>query len=214
MKLSISVPDDLWASVQTPDAVGPSDIVQRALREHADQLRRSARPLANAPIQNDPEIYEPDFTLAVEAAAGLIHRELDNGYRLGLLIAVGLATEDLAVLETPEAARDLQAIARGLGPVVPSVYSWGFQSNIEAVLRDLIEPANDDAEKRAVQVEILGDWVASAVGVTWEGEGRDSRPILSDTYVKGALNALRDVRDEALRRIRSADRPRAQEPAK
>jgi hypothetical protein len=199
MKLSVSVPDDLWAQVH-PEGAGPSETVQRGLRTLAEELRRAKRPLANAPDQANLDRYREAFDSAVETTTRTIQAALDNGYRLGLLLAPGLVASDFDALELPRAVAGLQTVVASWGEDDGDVYSHEFTWSVTTALDNLKGP-DSGAETRARLQEILGEEDAPGPGVRWRQEGEEVLPELSDTFARGALAALRDVRDEATRRM-------------
>ncbi len=203
MKLSISVPDDLWASVHTDTSQGPSDTVQRALRVLADQHRAAQRPLAHAPDQNDLDRYRPAFEKAVEAAETAFREMLNSGYQFGLLVAGGLTGSDFAVLDNPAVVAEIQAI----------ILAWGFEAETENLSFEfcsfvgttLSAWSDDESELQGTIQDLLGD-DDGAPGVQWQdGESEDGTaavfPAVNRTFADGIVRALRDVRDEAARRL-------------
>ena len=202
MKLSVSVPDDLWAQVHAEGA-GPSDTVQRGLRTLAEELRRARRPLANAPDQTNLGRYRDTFDAAVETTTRTLKATLDNGYRFKLLLAPGLVGSDFDALEHPGAAAGLQEVVSSWGEDYGDFYSGEFTSFVNGVLEKL-DPADADAETRARLQQILGGEVDPGAGVRWRHEGGDLLPQLSDTFAQGSIAALQDVRDEAMRLMRTS----------
>lgn len=213
MKFSISVPDDLWTAVHTP-AAGPSDTVQRGLRALLEQRQSEARPMANAPHQDDLERYSAAFEDSVASAASSFTAALDNGYRFGLLIASGLEGVDFDDLDDPRANATLRSIVLDWGGRHDgSVFSFEFAATIHHVLNQGYLEKDDEPLSLKV-TQILGaqdeGGGESGVGVQWIRNPDDSMlgpagqvvPRLSETFAEGALAALRDVRDEALRRVR------------
>jgi len=202
MKLSVSVPDDLWAQVHAEGA-GPSDTVQRGLRTLVEELRQARRPLANAPDQANLDRYRDTFDSAVETTTRTLHATLDNGYRLGLLLAPGLVGSDFDALEHPDAAAGLQDLVSSWGQDYGDVYSSEFTASVNTVLENLCA-AGADTETGALRQQILGDEVEPGAGVSWRHDGGEPYPKLSDTFAQGAIAALLDVRDEAMRRMRTS----------
>lgn len=210
MKVTVSVPDDLWAEASPDDSRGPSDTVQRGLRALADQLRASKRPLANAPDQSNLERYQPMFDQAVETTAGLVGDVLDNGYRFGLLLAPGLTPDDFEVIDRQGARTGIQEIVWEWGIDGVSDFSSEFALHVNQVL-DALNP-DKDRDGRDLLEDVLGTEgieVEVWTGVVWaqDLEGKET-PRLSDTFADGVLAALRDVRDEATRRRMTSDRAR------
>ena len=203
MKITVSVPDELWAEANPDDSSGPSDTVQRALRLLRDQLRASRRPMANAPDQADLERYRALFDEAVESAAASVGAALDNGYRFGLLLAPGLTPVDFEVIDNREAREEIQELVREWGEEGVS----GFSSDFVRHVRQVLDAYNSDEEqeRRDLLREVLGtDEDEVWTGVVWEPdpdvEGQ-WLPRLTDTFADGVLAALRDVRDQAIRQI-------------
>lgn len=58
--------------------------------------------------------------------------------------------------------------------------------------------------------ELLGDEGTEVTGVRWDyfGEGGQTAllPVLSETFTEGLLAALRDLRDETVRRLQASGR--------
>lgn len=216
MKFSISVPDDLWTAVHPADA-GPSDTVQRGLRALLEQKRSEARPMANAPRQDELEGYSVAFEESVSSAASSYKAALDNGYRFGLLIASSLDGVDFDDLDDPRANETLRSVLLYGGPVDnQAVFSFELPAAVHGVLvRGYIEV--EDESFAAKVTDILGEqdpggvntagvkWIESPVD-TMLGPPGEVVPRVSATFADGALAALRDVRDEALRRVRGAER--------
>lgn len=212
MKFSISVPDDLWTAVHPP-AAGPSDTVQRGLRALLEQRRFEARPMANAPHQEDLERYSAAFEESVASAATSFTAALDNGYRFGLLIASGLDGVDFDDLDDPRANATLRSMVLAWGGTDDGhIFSFEFAATIHHVLNQGYIEEGDKAVAVTLK-QIFGEQDeggVSGVGVQWIKCPEDSMlgpagevvPRLSETFAEGALAALRDVRDEALRRVR------------
>ena len=203
MKVTVSVPDDLWAEARPDDSSGPSDTVQRGLRALADQLRASKRPLANAPDQSNLERYQPMFDQAVETTARSVGAVLDNGYRFGLLLAPGLTPADFEVIDRRGARTEIQEIVREWGEDGVSDFSREFAGHVSKVL-DAFN-SDKDRDRRDLLEEVLGIEDTDVwTGVAWTQEpGKGDQARLSDTFADGVLDALRDVRDEATRRMTS-----------
>ena len=204
MKVTVSVPDDLWAEASPDDSRGPSDTVQRGLRALADQLRASKRPLANAPDQSNLERYQPMFDQAVETTARSVSAVLDNGYRFGLLLAPGLTPADFEVIDYPEARTEIQEIVWEWGQGGYVFFSFEFADHVNQVL-DAYN-SDKDRDRRDLLEDVLGDEdIEVWTGVVWTpAPGGDYRaPRLGDTFADGVLDALEDVRDEATRRMTS-----------
>ncbi len=199
MKFTVSVPDDLWAEASPDDSSGPSDTVQRGLRALADQLRASKRPLANAPDQSNLERYQPMFDEAVEITAKTVGAALDNGYRFGLLLAPGLTPVDFETIDVRGARSEIQEIVFHWGGDGVTDFSWEFATHVQQVL-DAFN-SDKDRDRRDLLDDVLGTEDTDVwTGVLWTPEGV---PRLSDTFADGVLAALRDVRDEATRRMTS-----------
>ena len=207
MKVTVSVPDDLWAEASPDDSSGPSDTVQRGLRALADQLRASKRPLANAPDQSNLERYQPMFDQAVETTARAIGAVLDNGYRFGLLLAPGLTPADFEVIDRRGARTEIQEIVREWGEDGFGDFSSEFAGHVSKVL-DALNP-DKDRDRSNLLEDVLGTADTGVwTGVAWTQEpDKGDQARLSDTFADGVLAALRDVRDEATRRMTS-DRAR------
>lgn len=210
MKFSVSVPDDLWLSVHGEDPTGRSETVQKGLQLLAAEQRARQRPLANAPDQSALDRYAAAFEEAVGATVDSVAQVLDNGYRLGLLIAPAMTVSDFDALDVRGSATDVRKIFQTWeGPNV-YVLSWSFANGIHEMLQRAYK-ADGDKQLRSRLAELLGNegdpTDESRSGVHWDQLG-DEGPLLSDTYIVGVLSALRDVRDEALRRLR----PEPEEP--
>jgi hypothetical protein len=206
MKVTVSVPDDLWAEANPDDSSGPSDTVQRALHLLRDQLRASRRPLANAPDQANLERYQAMFDEAVDVTARSVGAVLDNGYRFGLLLAPGLTPADFEVIDGRGARTEIQEIVWEWGQDGVSDFSWEFAGHINSVLDNY--NSDEDRDRNALLRDVLGDEDTEVwTGVAWStapGEVGQTAPRLSDTFADEVLAALRDVRDEATRRATSS----------
>jgi hypothetical protein len=228
MKLSISVPDDLWTSVSAKTGGGPSDTVQRALRVLAEVQRGEERPLAHAPDQSDLDQYLPSFEKAVDEAVYSILAAQRNGYRFGLLAATHLTGQDLDALVEADAWREFRAVvclpyvaqatldqavreeqsadetaAQG-GPRDEIPFFSGYFGNW---LADLLQPKERELRETPPETEIelheiMGEPFQDVHGVQWDVERREAT--LSETYARSAFEALLDVRAEAIRRLAAA----------
>lgn len=237
MKFSISVPDDLWAKVHTDAAAGPSETVQTALRALADQRRADEQPLSRAPDQANLDSYRTFFEEAVEAARALNRLELDNGYRFGLLLGSDLTSKDFDALEDPGAVDDVRWLAEKYGVGSKGLLSHEFRARFEwlvfshpsteSLLGTPYQNAPeyrgsvDEEARRQVVQKLLGDRDELAPGVTWFTEDGRDELTFSETFAEGVIAALKDVRDEAIRRLRrpepirpASDTERAEAPSK
>lgn len=204
MKVTVSVPDDLWAEANPADSNGPSDTVQRALHLLRDQLRAAQRPLANAPDQANLDRYRQMFDEAVETTAKSIQTVLDNGYRFGLLLAPGLTPPDFETIEKPDAGPEIKELVFAWGDGLPDPFSWEFAAQVAEVLD--ASNSDEDPDLHRLLDEVLGGPDNRSTGVIWTQSPYDetkSLPRLTDTYTNGLLAALRDVRDEATRQMTS-----------
>jgi post-segregation antitoxin (ccd killing protein) len=82
MKLSVSVPDDLWetARARRPD-LNPSHLIQEALESWQRQS-----PGTTSAVER-PAAVEAQFIRARDRLAGQMREESDNGYRAALQLA-------------------------------------------------------------------------------------------------------------------------------
>jgi hypothetical protein len=222
MKLSISVPDDLWTSVSAKTGGGPSDTVQLALRALAKVQRAEERPLAHAPYPSDEFQYLDSFEGAVGNAVDSILVVKDFGYHFGLRAGRGLQSEDIDALSKPGAFKEFKAQVslpeepaadRELPGESPSLFSGYFLDWLHA----LLHPGEDEIIREEFPEGIDLDRLHPAnragrrwSGIWWNEDG--SAATLSDTCAKSAFEALLDIRDEALRRVARAksDEGRAQ----
>jgi hypothetical protein len=85
MKLSISVPDELWSKVSGPNS-SPSEVVQRALNEMA-QRRQPGRPFAHAPDDQVIEECKSEIDLAIESLLSERRYYRGLGYKAGAMLA-------------------------------------------------------------------------------------------------------------------------------
>src|SRR4051794_17763919 len=85
MKLSVSVPDELWSKVAGADA-SPSEVVQTALTEMASR-RHPTGPYAYAPTPEVVASAKPQIEHAVQRLLGERRRLREAGYRVGVRIA-------------------------------------------------------------------------------------------------------------------------------
>ena len=204
MKVTVSVPDDLWVDASPADSNGPSDTVQRALHLLRDQLRAAQRPLANAPDQANLDRYRPIFDKAVATTAKSIETVLDNGYRFGLLLAPGLTPADFESIEEPDAGTEIKDLVFFWGEGGHPTFSSEFAAHVAEVL-DACD-SNEDPDLRSLLEEVLGGPENPSSGVVWTESPLDEDqvlPRLTDTYTDGVLAALKDVRDEATRQMTS-----------
>lgn len=145
------------------------------------------------------------FDEAVETTAKSVGVVLDNGYRFGLLLAPGLTPADFEVIDRREARAEIQELVSEWGEAGVSAFSWEFALHVQQVL-DAYN-SDEDQDRRDLLRDVLGTedddvWT----GVIWTPEpGADERllPGLTATFADGVLAALRDVRDEATRRMTS-----------
>ena len=203
MKLSVSVPDDLWSQVHQADN-GPSETVQRGLRSLLTELREADRPLANAPDQEHLDRYRPAFDAAVDAATRNVRDVLEAGYRLGLLLAPGMVGADFDALDDPGIAGPVRTLIESWGEDDDGRFTGDFLGYVETVLNAaFIGGTGSDAQTAATVRELLGGEDEPGVGVRWVKAPSDDLllPSLSTTFADGIVLALRDVRDEALRRL-------------
>lgn len=203
MKLSVSVPDDLWSQVHQADN-GPSETVQRGLRSLLTELREADRPLANAPDQEHLDRYRPAFDVAVDAATRNVRDMLEAGYRLGLVLAPGMAGADFDVLDDPGTAGAVRTLIESWAQEYDERFSGDFLGYAETVLNAAyIDGTGSDAQTAETVRELLGGEEDPGVGVRWVQSPSEGLivPSLSTTFADGIVLALRDVRDEALRRL-------------
>lgn len=202
MKQTISVPDDLWTAALDGSSSGPSELVQRALRALVDSRAPLGAPMASAPDPGKTDRYQIRFEAAVDALAEGLREVSDRGYRLGLELGGGLSPSDFDLLDDePTACRALQYAFEEHGDSTmiadedPAAFSAIFWLTVEEFLEG--NPA-----------ELLGEPVDPVVGIVWSWrpdvapDESEYRPQLSPTVAQAAIGALRDVRDEANRRLR------------
>jgi hypothetical protein len=215
MKLSISVPDELWTTVSAKTGSGPSDTVQLALRALAEVQRAEDRPLAHAPYPSDAATYLPYFEGAVNHAVKSILHVKDFGYQFGLRAGWGLSSEDIDALSDPGALKKFQAEVslrsedsaadRELPSESPSLFTNYFLGWLYALLHpDEVEIIQEEFEE-GFDLEMFhrADRAGRTVsGMRWNEDG--SAATLSDTFAESAFEALIDIRDEAIRRLAAA----------
>jgi len=85
-----------------------------------------------------------------------------------------------------------------------------FRADVRACGNEALNRADANPETRALLEEILGEEGDAGTGVRWRHEGESVLPELSDTFAQGALAAMRDVRDEAMRRMRTSTQDEGQ----
>ncbi len=176
MKLSVSVPDDLWSDLAT-GSNSPSQLVQDALRELQRHRRRGeervvdleAR-LASSDPEGDPAAPTVNSVLdrLTEEAADL----MDTGYRMGVELAGKLSWLDLEALAEGSRLRD---------DLIRAVERDGHFLGTGGDLRDVI-------------YQLLSDW---QVGLDEDGEA-----IPSTTLYAGMAAGLADIRVAIRERLR------------
>jgi hypothetical protein len=211
MKMSVSVPDELWAAVH-PDGARPSDTVQRGLQALAAATASTQRPLAHAPDQANLDRYRSEFEWSVERSTEQIQTMRDGGYRLGLILAWGLEGSDFDNLDDDHAEGELQEIVSWSGDYADGeVFSAEFCDHIRWVLSARTDEGFIDPDMQRSIQEVLGDENHPQPGVRW-GEELASGPVLSDTFTNAVTAALLDVRAEAIRRLNAAPSPEGEGP--
>lgn len=213
MKMTVSVPDDLWAAVHDP-AAGRSATVQLALQTLLERKREEEKPMARAPSSELRLELEEDFQRSVEGAARVIARARSQGYRMGVRFAAGMTLTDFEFLDADpdrfvEEVR--QVVVYGLPDskapgLVLSGELWlhigELAENLELVPDDGDEMLVEIGETEDYGVRYLTDAELSAMGYVSRGEGRN-RPYLMPDFCDGMVAAFEDVRAEAIRRMRS-----------
>jgi hypothetical protein len=208
MKFSISVPDDLWAEAATDGSTGPSDLVQQALRALISTRQPSDQPLAHAPDSSKLSEYRPLFSASVDRLTQGLREIVDSGYRLGLVLAADLSPTDFELLDNElTARRALQLAFRERGDpnqVVdedPNNFSSLFWLGVQQYFED--------------GLDLLGEPGEIHPGLIWEydpdlehedhlGWCEGYRIRLAPQMAKAAVDAMRDVRDQALRDLAGA----------
>jgi hypothetical protein len=203
MKFSISVPDELWKTVDNDMGDGPSVIVQRALRALAAQQGAASNPMAGAPGHSALDQYRPAFEEAVAGVAGRIEEVLESGYRFGMVIAPGLTMTDFDLLDDESVA--IEQMRYLVNPdLIDRIAST--EDLVSTSLRDRFATVSSSPDGKIA----LGTPEAPAPGVRWEEDEYGEYPEISQMFARAMVAALRDVRDESLRRIQI--RQPAQEP--
>jgi hypothetical protein len=137
----------------------------------------------------------------VDRSIQMIREMTVIGYRLGLIFAAGLSGNDFELLDEAEAWVWVHELVRyGRDDIYGGTFSVDFSDYIRGVLSTL----TDDRFAPELGEElrgILGDAHHPEVGVRWEGETGSIRPDVSCFILSAVVLALRNVRDEALRRI-------------
>lgn len=150
MKISASVPDDLWARAQYLGD-GPSEIVQEALRRCTREIpRRGAVPVSDL----DPEAGRL-FEEAVAETRERLLEERRSGFRFGLTIAKGMTADDAELIaNVPRAVDELRELIR-LGPSMSALFearpshAGGFSDQLfhELFFSDFFDRFLDDSTK-------------------------------------------------------------------
>jgi hypothetical protein len=212
MKLSVSVPDELWLAVNDP-RTGASDTVQRGLRLLAEAHRESERPMANAPAGVDDDALRDAFKVAVDGAMRSAQQVLEHGYRFGLAVASAMTPSDFETIDQRTAVEHLKYAFLWLGRPYEGPedcdFSFEFCQRLEELLTRAYDPSNPDEEGELV-LRLVGDLEAPSPGVRWidDPDGDDFLPSVSDPFAEAVLNAMKDVRDEALRNLRASHEER------
>jgi hypothetical protein len=177
MKLSISVPDDLWAAVRRPDESN-SQVIQEALRALANaQAQVAKRPMPGAvgtcydPEDDEAAVIEDALERLTSEARGL----RTNGYQLGVDVAHRVAW---SALERLPADR---------GDLVKLLTEMHLEE----------DGLGNDAVYEEMH-RLIGDW---GVEAAIYDDGDD--PVESPTFFGGVAQALIEARDAVRIRLLS-----------
>lgn len=171
MKLSVSVPDDLWeeSRAKRPD-LNPSHLVQEALE---GWTRSRATPAFS---QDRPDDAETAFALARERLAGQARGEFERGYRAALAAA---ETLDLWVIES---------LAKQHFDVVP--WAKGFaRSAVEVDIGNTPKEWGPNPEIIGALLKALGNLISP-----WGDDAFGPNA----PYLRGFAQAMRDLWEESV----------------
>ena len=202
MKLSVSVPDDLWEEARSiaADSESSSSVIQEALRRWVRQTRSGPGYATSPPEDVVGELQEARERLAREARA-----EFGHGYAQGVQCARRLpwwAIEDLADhhrFRTREWARAWANAAVELDMAKPSPSRSKAEKSelIDARLRRPFDWTGVDAAMQETAtvprpyVAVRALIPALGVLVPPYGDGLEFWP--STTYLRGFTQAMRDI---------------------
>jgi hypothetical protein len=172
MKLSISVPDDLWAAA-APAGSSPSEVVQRALSEVVS-LQKPSSPWGRAPETGVVEECKESLDAAVHRLLSERKQLRRHGYRVGAVLAAD-----------PSLSLDwfMSAVAR-LDP-----------ESLRQLITDMLaEDCTDDLARRIISLardEAHLEPGTVLIGATMEDEGLT----LPQEFLAGLVDALFDIWD-------------------
>lgn len=218
MKISASVPDELWARARYLGE-GPSEIVQEALKRCTGEIpRRGAVPVSDL----DPEAARLFEEAVVETRDRLL-QERRSGFRFGVTIARGMTADDAELIaNVPRAVDELRELIR-LGPSMSAVFearpshAGGFSDQLfhELFLSDFFDSFLDDSKTAADRIRdsllntadeseadaVLDSFLeqqlaasddGTAAGIRVLGDPETQRPYIwvSRSFAEGVIDAL------------------------
>jgi hypothetical protein len=208
MKLSVSVPDQLWDEARSlAQNSTTSAVVQEALRRWVDQTRPAGRHAEGLPEDVLAALHETQERLGQEA-----HMESKRGYVYGVQCAQRLpwwAIENLAdryrfdvkkwaanwsraaveldmaqpSVDPQEVEQAIAAWQRGPGP---RLFDW---TDVDAAIRAEAEGSKDVSRGPYVVIRAL----VPALGILVSPYGDDPGFAPSTTYLQGFTQAMRDL---------------------
>lgn len=223
MKISVSVPDELWDSAASLGS-GPSEIVQEALRRATD----GDQPAWEADVSDSDRVR---LECAVIAVRQRLRAERNNGFQMGLRLAEGMSSHDAQLIRRSSAVGEVQKLLHTAGGVPLEEYSStrrdSFSESIVEQLNRLdhsdvallgihwfndpetgeVLEDNDALYEKNVEVKDLGTGAVvlqtsdvvppSGVRLEVDQDGR-RRPLVSESYAEGVLHAMKFVWNQAI----------------
>jgi hypothetical protein len=177
MKLSISVPDDLWAEAAPADS-SPSEVVQQALADMVSR-RKPKSPWGRAPEPGVVEEYKESLDAVVHRLLSERKKLRSDGYRVGAVLAA-------------DTSMDLGWFMASVARLNPEL--------LRAYITDAIaeEDPNEDLAKRIISLasdvaQLEAEWVGGDDEDPEDFKGGHHE--LPQEFLAGLVDALFDIWD-------------------